>query len=170
MKISMIVAVAENLVIGKDKDLVWNLPDDMKFFKEKTVGHHVIMGRKNYESIPAKWRPLPGRPNIIITRNENLSIPNVAIVNSIDQAIELARNAGETEAFIIGGGEIFSQSMGVADRIYYTEVKASFQGDTYFPQIDLKIWKEVKRVSHLADDKHTYAFDFVIFEKRENEI
>ena len=170
MKISMIVAVAENLVIGKDKDLVWSLPDDMKFFKEKTAGHHVIMGRKNYESIPAKWRPLPNRPNIIISRNNNLSIPNVTVVNSIDRAIDIARQAGETEAFIIGGGEIFAQSMNMAERIYYTEVKGSFEGDTYFPQIDRKVWQEISRVVHPADERHAFAFDFVLLEKQIHEI
>jgi len=166
MRISMIVAVAENLVIGKDYNLVWHLPDDMQFFKKTTANHHVIMGRKNYESIPPKWRPLPNRHNIIVTRNKNLTISGVDVVYSIDAAIQIARVAGESEVFIIGGGEIFAQSMDITNRIYYTDVKASFEGDTYFPSIDPNIWKEISRVPHSIDNKHEYAFDFVVLEKR----
>lgn len=167
MIISIIVAVAQNNVIGKDNDLVWNLPDDMSFFKNKTKGHHVIMGRKNYYSIPDKWRPLPGRTNIVITRQPNLSIQGVTVVNSIREAIDIATKSEENEAFIIGGGEIFKQSIDIADKIYFTDVKAEFEGDTYFPDINMKTWKEVQRIPHPEDQKHSYAFDFVEF-VREN--
>ncbi len=161
MLISVIVAVAQNNVIGKDNDLVWNLPDDMAFFKNKTIGHHVIMGRKNYYSIPEKWRPLPGRPNIVITRQPNLFLPGVTVVNSIPEAIEIAKSTEDNEAFIIGGGEIFRQSMDIVDKIYFTDVKAEFEGDTYFPEVNMETWKEVKRIPHPMDQKHSYAFDFV---------
>ncbi len=165
MRISMIVAVAQNLVIGKNNDLVWNLPDDMKFFKEKTTGHHVIMGRKNYESIPAKWRPLPNRQNVIITRNIELNIPDVIIVNSIELALQIAEEAGETEAFIIGGGEIFNMGLSLTDRIYYTDIKESFDGDTFFPKINKNEWVETGRIPHPKDDRHSVDFDFVTFDK-----
>ncbi len=165
MRISMIVAVAQNLVIGKNNDLVWNLPDDMKYFKEKTAGHHVIMGRKNYESIPAKWRPLPNRQNVIITRNIELNIPDVIIVNSIELALQIAEEAGETEAFIIGGGEIFNMGLSLTDRIYYTDIKESFDGDTFFPKINKNEWVETGRIPHPKDDRHAVDFDFVTFDK-----
>lgn len=165
MRISMIVAVAQNLVIGKNNDLVWNLPDDMKYFKEKTAGHHVIMGRKNYESIPAKWRPLPNRQNVIITRNIELNIPDVIIVNSIELALQIAEEASETEAFIIGGGEIFNMGLSLTDRIYYTDIKESFDGDTFFPKINKNEWVETGRIPHPKDDRHAVDFDFVTFDK-----
>jgi dihydrofolate reductase len=166
MIVSIIVAAAENLVIGKDNDLVWNLPDDMSYFKETTKGHHVLMGRKNYESIPSKWRPLPNRPNVIITRNKELDYPGTFIVHSLKEALALAEKANEDEAFIIGGGEIFSQSIPLVDRIYYTEVKAAFDGDTFFPELVKEHWNEVSRIAHASDDKHAIPFDFVIYERK----
>ncbi len=166
MIVSIIVAAAENLVIGKDNDLVWNLPDDMAYFKETTKGHHVLMGRKNYESIPAKWRPLPNRPNVIITRNKGLEYPGTFIVHSLKEALALAKEADEDEAFIIGGGEIFSQSIPLVDRIYYTEVKAIFDGDTFFPELVKEDWNEVSRIAHDSDEKHAIPFDFVIYERK----
>lgn len=162
---SMIVAVARNGVIGKDNDLVWNLPDDMKYFKETTAGHAVIMGRKNYYSIPEKWRPLPNRTNIVITRNRSLSIENVEVVHDIASGLELAKEAGEHEVFIIGGGQIFEQSLPITDRIYYTDIHASYEGDIYFPALQPDVWQEISRKHHPADDRHEVSFDFVVYER-----
>ena len=161
MKISIIVAVSENLVIGKDNNLVWNLPTDTNFFKITTSGHHVIMGRRNYDSIPPKWRPLPNRTNIVVTRQKGLVLEGCQVVNSIEEGLTIAEQNGEEEAFIIGGGQIYRQSMNVVDKIYYTEVKAVVDGDTYFPEIDPDIWQEVSREKYSANERDEYAFDIV---------
>lgn len=163
----MIAAVAKNNVIGKDNDLVWSLPDDMKFFMEKTTGHHVIMGRKNYESIPKKYRPLPNRTNIVMTRQKNLSIEGVEVVHSLEEALEIAQKNGENEVLIIGGGEIYDIAMEQADILYLTEVEASPAGDAFFPVFDRSQWKETARIHHNKDERHAYAFDFVTY-KRES--
>lgn len=168
MKISMIAAVAENRVIGKDNDLVWRLPDDMKFFMQKTTGHHVIMGRKNFESLPPKFSPLPNRTNIIITRQQNLHIEGTIVVNSLEAAIEVAKENNEEEAFIIGGGEIYKLGLEVADIMYISEIKHSFDGDAFFPEFDESQWKETERVNHPKDERHDYEFDFVTYEKITN--
>ena len=165
MKVSMIAAVAENRVIGKDNDLAWDLPDDMKFFMQKTSGHHVIMGRKNYESIPAKFRPLPNRVNIVVTRQADYTAKDCIVVHSLEAALDIAMKNGEEEAFIIGGGEIYTLGLGIADRMYITEVKATFEGDAYYPEYDPSQWREVDRVHHPTDEKHAFAFDFVTYER-----
>lgn len=166
MIISLIVAVSENNVIGKDNDLVWNLPDDMKFFKKTTNGHFVIMGRKNYESIPEKFRPLPNRTNVIITRQTNFQAKDCLVVNDINQALDLAKNAQEQEAFIIGGGQIYQLALqnDLVDRIYLTRIHDEFEGDTFFPELSEQ-WKEVHRQWHPADEKHDSSFSFITLEK-----
>lgn len=166
MKISMIAAVAENNVIGKDNDLVWHLPDDMKFFMQKTTGHHVIMGRKNFESIPDKFRPLPNRPNIVMTRQKDLRIDGAYVVNSLEDALEIARKNNETEVFVIGGGDIYNLAMDTADTMYITEVKGTFEGDAFFPEFDKSEWKETERIHHGTDERHAYTFDFVTYQKK----
>jgi len=166
MIISLIAAVTENHVIGKDNDLPWHLPDDMKFFMETTKGHHVIMGRKNYESLPPKFRPLPNRTNIVITRQKNFSAPACEVVNSLEAAIEIAKTGSEPEVFVIGGAEIFNQSMHLADRLYITEIKTTLDGDTYFPVIDKNNWTALSKKNHPADERHKYAFDFVTYERK----
>lgn len=162
MIISQIVAVAENGVIGKDNDLIWRLPADLKYFKATTSGHHIIMGRKNYESI---GRPLPNRTSVIITRNKDYKAEGCIVVNSIKEALEVAKASGETEAFIIGGGEIYKSSLELTDKIYYTEVHETFEGDTFYPALDKKTWKEVTRENHFAEEKNPYAYSFVVYEK-----
>lgn len=166
MIVSLIVAVSENNVIGKDNDLIWNLPDDMNFFKNKTLGHYVIMGRKNYESIPKKFRPLPNRTNVIITRQTNFQANDCLVVNNIDQAIELARKAHDDEAFIIGGGQIYQLALEkkLVDKIYFTRVHDEFEGDTFFPKLSNE-WKETRREWHPADEKHNSSFSFITLEK-----
>jgi dihydrofolate reductase len=165
MIISMIAAVAENGVIGKDNDLVWNLPDDMRYFVEKTRGRHVIMGRKNFESIPEKFRPLPNRPNIILSRNTAYHADGCTTVDNLSAALNIAKESEEYEAFIIGGAQIYQMGLEYADRMYITEVKGSFEGDTFFPEFDKSIWKETSRISHEKDERHDFAFDFVTYEK-----
>ncbi len=166
--ISIIVAVAENNVIGKDNALVWHLPADMKFFKEKTSGHCIITGRKNYESIPEKFRPLPNRTNIVITHQKAYDAPGAIVVGSIEAAIEKAKQTGEKEVFIIGGAEIFKQSMHLTDKIYLTKIYHSFEGDTFFPELNYNEWKEVKRVDCTADEKNKYDYSFFEYEKIKN--
>lgn len=165
MKISMIAAMSRNRVIGKDNDIPWHLPDDFKFFKEATKHHHVIMGRKNYESLPHKFRPLPERPNIIITRQDHYPAAGAQVVASLEEAIALAAKAGESEAFIIGGGEIYRLGLAIAETIYLTEIDGEIAGDVYFPEFDQETWQEVARKHHPADDRHQFAFDFVTYEK-----
>lgn len=164
--ISIIVAVSENNVIGKDNQLIWHLPADMKYFKEKTTGHCIITGRKNYESIPEKFRPLPNRTNIIITRQRDYQAPGAIIVGSIEEAISEAKETGDSEIFIIGGGEIFTQTMRIADKIYLTKVHQSFEGDTFFPEIKSSQWKEMKRTDFQADEKNKFAYSFLEFIKK----
>jgi dihydrofolate reductase len=165
MIISLIAALTENRVIGKNNDLPWHLPDDMKYFMQTTKGHHVIMGRKNYESIPEKFRPLPNRTNIVVTRQKNFTAPGCTVVNSIEQGLEIAKNNQEREVFIIGGAEIYRQGFSNTDKMYLTEIKIALEGDTYFPEFDKTQWKESSRVHHPADERHAYAFDFVVYTK-----
>ncbi|MEM9859797.1 MAG: dihydrofolate reductase [Bacteroidota bacterium] len=166
MKISMIAAVAENGVIGKDNDLVWSLPDDMKFFMRTTSGHPVIMGRKNYESIPEKYRPLPKRKNIIITRQSDYKAEGAYVVNSLKEAISSALEGNSEEVFIIGGGQIYEMGLDIADTMYITEIHETFEGDTYFPDYDQSRWEETERTPHDTDERHQYAFDFVTYKKK----
>ncbi len=165
MKISLVAAVAENGVIGKDNDLPWRLPDDMKFFMEKTRGHHVIMGRKNYESLPEKYRPLANRTNIVITRRTDYVAPGCTVLHSIGDAFNISEANGEEEAMVIGGADIYKLALPRAHRLYITEIKAVVTGDIYFPEFDKSQWREVSRVPHGKDDRHAYAFDFVLYER-----
>jgi dihydrofolate reductase len=165
MSISIIVAVAENNVIGKNNSLIWHLPADMKFFKEKTIGHCIITGRKNYESIPEKFRPLPNRTNIVITRQKDYRAPGAIVVESIENAIKKAQEKNYPEIFIIGGAEIYKQFLPFADKIYITKIYQSFDGDTFFPELDMQKWKEMQRIKGTTDDKNVYEHDFLTFEK-----
>lgn len=165
MIISLIAALTKNRVIGKNNYLPWHLPDDMKYFMQTTKGHHVIMGRKNYESIPEKFRPLPNRTNIVATHQKNYSAPGCTTVNTMEDGIALAQAANEKELFIIGGSEIYSLGMRFANRLYLTEIDATLEGDTYFPEFNINEWKELSRTHHQTDIRHAYGFDFVIYEK-----
>ena len=165
MIISMIAAVSANRVIGKSNDLPWNLPDDMKYFMQTTKTHHVIMGRKNYQSIPEKFRPLPNRVNIVITRQETFEAPGCIVMHSIADALAYAEKSGEKETFIIGGAEIYREGLPYANRLYITEIKSSIEGDTYFPEFNRQQWREQSRIPHGRDDRHAYSFDFVVYEK-----
>jgi dihydrofolate reductase len=162
MRISIIVAVAANGVIGRDNDLVWRLRDDMKFFSETTRGHAVITGRKNYESIPDKFRPLPHRTNIVVTRNASYEAPGAQVVHSLQAALDAAAAAGVTEAFIIGGGEIYRQALERGDvaRVLLTHVEAQPDGDTFFDLAAVaEGWNRTSHGRFEADDRNQYAFE-----------
>jgi dihydrofolate reductase len=164
MKISIIVAVAKNNVIGKDNTLVWDLPNDMKYFKEKTLGHCIISGRKNYESIPTKYRPLPNRTNFVLTRQKEYNAPGAIVCDNLNEAIKKAESMREEECFIIGGGEIYKQALSIADILYVTHIDQAFEGDTYFPEIG-KEWILINEEKHLPDSKHACSYSFCIYKK-----
>ena len=163
MLISIIVAKAENQVIGQGNQLPWHLPKDLQHFKRITMGHHMIMGRKTFESI---GKPLPGRKLIIVTRDPNYQAAECTVVPDIPIALETAEQAGETEVFIAGGAAIYQAMLALADKIYLTEVKAQPEGNTFFPVINNSEWEEIARVCHHADAQHLYAYDFVELKKR----
>ena len=165
MIVSMIAALSKNNVIGKHNDLPWHLPDDMKYFMQTTKGHHTIMGRKNYDSIPEKFRPLPNRTNIVVTRQHSFKAPGCIVVNSVERGLEISKANGEREVFIIGGAEIYRLGIPHADRLYLTEIDAVIEGDTFFPDVDKRAWRELSRTNHPADERHPYPFDFVVYEK-----
>ncbi len=161
MIISFVVAASTNNVIGKNNRLLWSLPNDMKFFKNTTWGMPVIMGRKTYESL---GKPLEGRTNIVITRQE-LNITGAHTVKNLDEAIEAAGATDAREAFIIGGGQIFAEAMSIADKIYITRVHTIIEGDTYFPVIDESQWNLVSNLDFPADAKHAYAYSFQLWQR-----
>jgi dihydrofolate reductase len=165
MIISLIAAIGENNVIGVDGDLPWHLPDDMKFFSQTTRGHHVLMGRKNFDSIPEKYRPLPARPNIVVTRNSAFEAAGVDVVSSIEAGIERARSKGEEELFIIGGGEIYKQTIDLADRLYVTHVAAHIDGHAFFPAFNPEEWNIRVLQDHPKDDVHNFPFRICLYSK-----
>lgn len=166
MIISAIAAVAENGVIGNKGELPWHLPDDMKFFQRTTVNHHIITGRKNYESIPERFRPLRDRVNIVVTREEGYQAPGARVCSSLEAAIDIARVAEQKEVFIIGGGQIYAEALekGLVDRLYLTTVHGKPKGDVKFPDIG-KGWKEVWTERHEKDDRHAFAFTFKVLQR-----
>ncbi|MBK5279043.1 MAG: dihydrofolate reductase [Bacteroidia bacterium] len=166
MVISLIAALSKNRVIGKDNDLPWHLPDDMKYFMQTTKGRHVIMGRKNYDSIPEKFRPLPNRTNIIVTHQKDFKAANCIVVHSIEEGIELAKKNNEQETFIIGGAEIYKLGLPISQRLYLTEIDAVIEGDTFFPEFKKQNLEEKSRAHHSSDTRHAHAFDFVVYERK----
>ncbi len=166
MKISMIVACDRNRGIGKNNELPWRLPADLKHFKQTTYGHHMLMGRKTFDSI---GKPLPGRTSIVLTRNRDRSFPEgVLAVESLEEGIALAQQAGEEELFIVGGGELYRLAMEKTETIYLTEVETDAQADTFFPQMGQE-WEEVERVSFGPDEKNAYAYHFVTLQRQHTE-
>lgn len=159
--LTMIAAAAENNALGKDNDLVWHLPDDFKRFKRLTSGHHIIMGRKTFESFP---KLLPERTHVIITRKEDYNADGAIVTNSLDEAIRVSKL--DMQAFIIGGGEIYKMAMDVADKIELTRVHANFDADTYFPEIDSSKWKLLNEQFHPKDEKHKYSFSYLSYERK----
>jgi dihydrofolate reductase len=160
MRVSLIAAMAENRVIGAHNTLPWRLPADLKHFRQLTSGHHVIMGRRNYESI---GKPLPQRTNIVVTRNRHYCAPGCVVVHSLEEALQRAES--DPEIFVIGGAEIYRQALARAERLYLTLVHAAIEGDTYFPEFDPDQWDEISRERHEADEKNPYAYSFVVLHR-----
>jgi len=158
--LTIIAAAAENNALGKDNQLVWHLPDDFKRFKQLTSGHHIVMGRKTFDSFP---KLLPNRTHVVITRQDNFRKEGVLVVNSLKRAIELS--ADDPQPFVIGGGEIYKMAMTLADKIELTRVHGTFEADTYFPEIDKNQWKLVSEEFHEKDKKHNYAFTYLTYER-----
>jgi dihydrofolate reductase len=158
--IIMIAAASGNNVIGKDNDMIWRLPDDFKRFKALTSGHSIIMGRKTFESLPGI---LPNRTHVIVTRNKDYKVDGCEVESSLIEALVATRT--ENDVFIIGGGEIYKQGMELADKIELTRVHANFEGDTFFPEINLTKWKLVNEEFHDRDLKHQYSFTYQTYER-----
>jgi dihydrofolate reductase len=159
--VSLIVAMAKNRVIGINNTLPWHLPADLKHFKALTMGHHMIMGRKTFESI---GRPLPGRITVVVTRDADYSVPGVIVANSLEAAISACGN--DDEIFVIGGAELYRQAINLADRIYLTEIDADIQGDAHFAEFDSKLWQETERMEHVPDEKNAHSYHFVVYDRK----
>lgn len=170
MKVKIIVAIDSEFGIGKNNNLMWFLPVDMKFFKETTKSHIVVMGRKSYESIPEKYKPLPGRENIILTRQDNYLAPGCVIFNSLQDCLNAYSGETERDIYIIGGGEIYKESinMGIVDEMYITHVANNFYADTFFPKVDLEDWDLDIILSQKIDLKHDFEFVIKRYTKVKN--
>lgn len=163
--LSLIAAVAQNRAIGKDQKLLWHLPEDMRYFRETTRGKTVIMGRKTWESLPAAFRPLPGRRNIVVTRNPNYVAAGATLAHSLPAALHLvASDNNDNEIFVIGGAELYRQALPLAQRLYLTEVAQSYAGDTFFPEIPVREWQELSR--NPLRSASGLEFAFVVYQHR----
>lgn len=160
MLVSIVVIAAENDAIGKDNQLLCRLPDDLKHFKAVTMGKPVVMGRKTFDSI---GKPLPGRLNIVVTRQSSLAIPGCAVVDSIESAMQAAGDA--QEICMIGGAELYRQALSLTHRIYLTRIHAHLEGDVFFPPLSMSEWRETHREPHAADERHPYPFTFITLER-----
>ncbi len=162
MKISLVAAMAANRVIGRDNTLPWHLPDDLKQFKRRTLGHTVIMGRGTFESLGGA---LPDRRSIVLTRNPHYHAQGAEVAGGLDEALQRARDAGDREVFIAGGAEIYAQALSLAHCLYLTIIHAEVAGDTYFPECDLGEWTLAADEHHEADERHEHAFSFRTYER-----
>jgi dihydrofolate reductase len=160
VKLSLVVAVSKNNVIGGDNKLLWHLPADLKHFKNITYGHSIIMGRKTFESI---GRALPGRRNIVVTRQEYFNAEGCTVVKSLQAAVDLCQD--EKEVFIIGGAEVYRQAIHAADKIYLTRIYKAFEGDVFFPELSFSDWKLTKYQRFHADDSNHYEYSFAEYER-----
>lgn len=167
MKVAVIVAVDQENGIGKNNDLMWHLPDDLKFFKDTTAGQIVIMGRKNWDSIPERFRPFKNRENVVITRNRAFQADGAMVFHSLEDALQAFKDEKERTVFIIGGGEIYRQAIDLncVDEYFITRVDHRFEADTFFPNVDLSDWREEIIGSHPIDEKHKYSFTFYHYTK-----
>jgi dihydrofolate reductase len=161
MTVSLIVALSENGVIGRDGDMPWHLSADLRRFKRLTMGHHLIMGRRTFESI---GRLLPGRTTVILTRNPDYRVNGARMASRLDEALEAA--CGDEEVFIVGGGEIYRAALPCATRLYVTRVHAILPGDTTFPEIDNNMWQLEESVRHAADERNDYDYSFQVYTRR----
>ena len=167
IEVALIAAVAENGVVGRNNQLPWYLPEDLKYFKRTTLGKPILMGRKTWESI---GKPLPGRTNIVITRQSDYEASGARVVETLEQALELAESIatidGATELMVIGGAEIYAHALPLARRLYLTEVHAEVTGDASFPDWDRAHWRECSRERHIAGENGSYDYSFVVYERR----
>ena len=168
MIVSLIVAISNNRAIGKDNQLIWQLPKDMKFFMDSTTSHPVIMGRKNYESIPEKYRPLRNRTNIIITRNKSFEANGCLVVNSIEESLRCMNFGDNEEIFVIGGGEIYKKflELNLIDRMYITHIDEFFEGDTFFPELNFDNWHSTEIMNHTKDNNNPHDFKIMCYNKK----
>ncbi|MBK7409953.1 MAG: dihydrofolate reductase [Saprospirales bacterium] len=162
MLVSAIVAVSRNRVIGKDNQIPWYLPADLAYFKRTTIGHHVIMGRLSFLSI---GRPLPKRTNVVVTRDPFFTATGCLVAHSVEEALGLALDAGETEAFLIGGGQIYRDSQEYWDRLYLTEVDVEIDGEVFFPELPENEWKLIREEPHAPDEKNPFSYNFKVLER-----
>lgn len=160
MKLSAVVAMSENRVIGKDNQLPWHLPADLRHFKQITMGKPILMGRKTFESI---GRALPGRTNIVITRDSHFNAPNCLVVNSIETALVSAGD--QEEVFVIGGAQLFQQMLAQIQRLYLTVIHKNFDGDAFFPELNMNEWREIKHENHEPDDQNKYDYSFIMLDR-----
>jgi dihydrofolate reductase len=162
-RIAYVVAMDDNRLIGRNNDLPWRLPDDMRWFREQTMGKPCIMGRKTYDSLPDRFRPLPGRLNVVVTRNADYQASGAVVVHSVENALQAAGDA--EEVIIVGGADLFRRLMPVVDRLYLTQVHGTAEGDVFFPPFDQQSWREIYRQEHPADDRHPFAFTWLILDR-----
>lgn len=163
MIVALIVAVAENGAIGARGTLPWRLPADLKRFKALTMGHHLVLGRRTFESLLG---PLPGRRLIVLSRDPHYRPPGCLVAGDLPAALDLARQAGEDELFIAGGAQVYARALPLADRLYLTRVHTEVEGDTFFPTLDAAHWQVMWSEHHAADERHPYAFTFLVYERR----
>jgi dihydrofolate reductase len=159
--IGLVVAVDNNNVIGKDNKLIWHLPADLKMFKELTMGAPIVMGRKTFESI---GKPLPGRTTVIITRNPEYKVEGCIVALSLKEGLSMVGK--EPKVYVIGGGEIFKEAMPLADKLYLTRIHHSFEGDVYFPEVDMNQWEEESRQDFEPDEKNAFSYSFFCYRKK----
>lgn len=162
-RLSIIAAMASNRAIGIRNTLPWRLPDDLQRFKALTMGHHIVMGRKTYDSI---GKPLPGRDTVIVTRNIDYAVPGCIAVNSIEAALTVSH--GDSEVFFVGGADLYRQALPIAHRIYLTEIQRVFDGDAFFPEFDLSMWKESTREIHQANGNQDFEYHFVVYDRKQS--
>ncbi len=166
LKLSLICAISDNGVIGRNNKLPWHLSEDLKYFKRTTMGKCIIMGRKTYESI---GKPLPGRTNIIVTRNRNYDVENARVVDSLADAIELAENIsfidGSEEAFVIGGAQLYGEALPVVERMHLTRIHADVEGDAWFPEFDAQEWEEISRLDFSSNESNPYDYSICVYER-----
>jgi dihydrofolate reductase len=160
--ISMVVAATENDVIGRDNGMPWHLPDDLKYFKARTMGKPMLMGRKTFDSI---GKPLPGRTSLVLTRDPTWRAEGVIVVRSLDEALAHASSTSAAELCVIGGAEVFRLAWPLAKRLFLTRIHANIPGDTFFPRVNPTEWREVERTEHPADARHAYAMSFVTLDR-----
>jgi dihydrofolate reductase len=161
LKVSLIVAMAKNRVIGANNRIPWHLPNELRLFKSLTMGHHIVMGRRTYESI---GRLLPGRTTVIVTRQRDYAVPGAIVVHSVEEALDACK--GDDECFVIGGADLFRETLPFADRLYLTIVDAEPAGDTFMPEFDMDAWQEASSQDFAADERHAYPYRYAVYGRK----